>query len=111
MCKEKKRAWKFNKDSTRSSGISGRCKKCQRIIERKYKKKRDPVKQSARMKVNLAVASGKLIRKPCKVCKSIIKVEGHHSDYSKPLKVIWLCQKHHLEHHAKESKKLREKTN
>jgi hypothetical protein len=34
---------------------------------------------------------------PCKVCGD--KAQAHHHDYSKPLEVEWLCQKHHgLEH-------------
>jgi len=49
--------------------------------------------------VAAAVRKGTLTRKPCAVC-GIDKVQGHHSDYTRPLYVIWLCQKHHLEIHA-----------
>ena len=35
---------------------------------------------------------------PCQVCHKK-KVEAHHYDYQKPLKVIFLCQKHHKELH------------
>lgn len=32
------------------------------------------------------------------------KVEAHHTDYSKPLKIIWLCKKHHIEADKKRRK-------
>jgi hypothetical protein len=59
-------------------------------------KKRYPEKQKARNMVLTALANGKLVKKPCKICNEL-KVEGHHEDYSKPLKVVWLCKKHHVE--------------
>lgn len=62
---------------------------------------RDPRKHRqalARFKVKWAVKSGKLKRKPCEVCGKK-RTEGHHDDYSKPLVVVWLCRKHHVERH------------
>lgn len=41
-----------------------------------------------------AVRTGELIKLPCQICGNK-KVEGHHCDYSQPLKVMWLCKKHH----------------
>ena len=41
-----------------------------------------------------AVRNGELKKKPCKICGKK-EVEGHHTDYSKPLKVIWVCRLHH----------------
>jgi ribosomal protein S27AE len=41
-----------------------------------------------------------LIKQPCEVCGNL-KAQAHHDDYSKPLQVRWLCQKHHTEHHQK----------
>ncbi len=56
--------------------------------------------------VEKAVAKGLLVPRPCEVCKEspVAKdgrnlVHAHHDDYSKPLDVRWLCQKHHHEHH------------
>jgi hypothetical protein len=50
----------------------------------------------ARVLVYRAVKSGK-IQKPqaCYLCGKIGYIEGHHSDYAKPLDVEWLCQDCH----------------
>ncbi len=49
-------------------------------------------------KANVAIArlvkKGIITKMPCGVCDSE-KTEAHHPDYSKPLEVVWLCQKHH----------------
>jgi hypothetical protein len=49
--------------------------------------------------LNAAIKSGRIKRGPCEVCGKP-KAHGHHDDYSKPLEVRWLCQKHHMQHHA-----------
>ena len=48
--------------------------------------------------VRSAIKMGELKRQPCEVCGNE-KSQAHHDDYSKPLDVRWLCQKHHYEHH------------
>lgn len=45
-----------------------------------------------------AVNYGRIERLPCEVCGNP-KSQGHHSDYSKPLEVIWLCALHHKKLH------------
>lgn len=45
--------------------------------------------------VSIAVREGRLLREPCQVCGSTIRVDGHHQDYAKPLEVIWLCRSCH----------------
>lgn len=60
---------------------------------------RHPVKMKARQAVSNALRDGKLHRQPCRDCGSQ-KSHAHHDDYSKPLEVIWLCAKHHAEHHV-----------
>jgi len=68
-----------------------------------YKKsweKRNPEKVTARLLVYAALKKGILYKAPCEVCGSK-KVQGHHEDYSKPLKVRWLCPKHHKMEHRK----------
>ncbi len=64
----------------------------------KYRKNNQK-KYRCRMKYQHAIKFGILIRKPCSVCFET-KVDGHHYDYNKPLSVIWLCHKHHIEIHG-----------
>lgn len=68
----------------------------------KYRIKRDrtlPGKYRARKMVNKGIKNGTIIKLPCRVCGNP-KSQGHHEDYRKPLQVIWLCFKHHREHHG-----------
>ncbi len=106
LCKKRKKPDKFYKNKSRWSGLSSRCKDCQKILFKKYehRKRKDPLKVKARLKLNDYVNRGKVIKENCEVCGSCKKVEGHHDDYSKPLEVRWLCQKHHNEHHQKNKK-------
>ena len=39
-----------------------------------------------------------LPKKPCEVC-NLQDADKHHDDYSKPLKINWLCRKHHIQKH------------
>jgi hypothetical protein len=57
------------------------------------------IKLAARWAVHNAVKRGSLKRQPCIVCSSG-EAEAHHSDYSKPLDVDWLCRKHHALWHV-----------
>lgn len=57
-----------------------------------------PNRIKANRKVQTAVKSGKLIKRPCEVC-SVVKTIAHHDDYTKPLEVKWLCELHHKERH------------
>lgn len=61
--------------------------------------KRYPEKVRARLKLNRAVKSGKIVKQPCEVCGNR-EVNGHHDDYSKPLEVRWLCMVHHKQVHG-----------
>lgn len=87
-----------------------------RIYQKEYNKKRRKIKgckpeikwaknNKEKKKVHKilqkAVKIGKIIKKPCSFCNNPISV-AHHSDYSKPLEVTWLCHIHHYEiHHNK----------
>ena len=125
-CKKRKKQQDFY-------GVQGECKKCTRQRVKKnykkniehyidYEKKRfkDPKrkkklleyqrnrrekfkgKSKARNIINSLVRNGKLKQQSCEVCKSK-KSEAHHPDYRKPLLIQWLCRKHHLEKHKKNS--------
>lgn len=57
----------------------------------------------ARRIVQTAIKNGELIKNFCvkfgRGCEG--RLEAHHPDYSKPLKVKWYCRTHHLRlHHA-----------
>jgi hypothetical protein len=58
---------------------------------------RHPQKYAANNAVNNAIRDGRLERKSCEVCGA--KAQAHHDDYSKPLDVKWLCQRHHRDRH------------
>lgn len=57
------------------------------------------IKRIAHLAVKRAIARGVMQRKPCEVCAAT-PAEAHHSDYSKPLEVQWLCTTHHNERHV-----------
>jgi hypothetical protein len=60
--------------------------------------KKYPLKVKARNFLYRNVKKGKLKKESCQKCMNK-KVEAHHEDYNKPLEVIWLCKKHHVELH------------
>ena len=43
------------------------------------------------------IYTGKIKRECCIICGA--KAEAHHSDYTRPLYVTWLCNKHHVRAH------------
>lgn len=59
---------------------------------------RYPERVKARNAVSRALKSGRLIKKPCVKCGDN-KSFAHHTDYSKPLDVVWLCRTHHRAEH------------
>ena len=62
-------------------------------------RKRHTLKSLAHSKVASAIKQNKLFRQPCEKCGDE-NSEAHHDDYSKPLDVRWLCNKHHNDHHV-----------
>jgi len=70
-----------------------------REISRKARN-RYPEKKKARETFQKAVRRG-LIKRPdaCSECFKVCKVDGHHTDYSKPFVVEWLCRACHRRKH------------
>jgi len=58
-----------------------------------------PIKAECMKIYKYAIRQGKLVRGPCSVCGVTEGVDGHHTDYTKPLDVVWLCKPHHREAH------------
>lgn len=56
-------------------------------------------KDNARSYAKEYLKRGRLMREPCFVCDAV-EAEMHHPDYDEPLKIVWLCRKHHLHLHA-----------
>ncbi len=73
-------------------------RKGERIITKVKYKDFLKEKQKAKQKVKIALKRGILKKSSCQNCgeKDVI---AHHEDYNKPLKVIWLCRKHHMQLH------------
>ncbi len=65
-----------------------------------FYKKQSPEKEEARKLLRKAIKDGSVIKRPCTICGNQ-KSQGHHTDYSKPLDILWLCTLHHGEHHRK----------
>lgn len=80
------------------------CKSCHAANMRKNRPKHSELKPEARKKANTRAYSkeylkrGFIVKQPCVVCGDE-NSQMHHDDYDKPLDVIWVCRKHHLELH------------
>lgn len=68
-----------------------------RATTRRYREE-NPKKYKAQSAVGHALRSGNLTKQPCEVCGELT-VHAHHTDYLKPLEVMWLCPEHHWEWH------------
>ena len=60
--------------------------------------KKKPNKSSARGLVGYHKRAGNIKMLPCEVCRYGI-TQAHHTDYSRPLEVMWLCRTHHQQWH------------
>lgn len=65
---------------------------------------REPIsKTECRNQFGQALRRGDIRRAArCERCGEVARTEGHHTDYSRPLFVEWLCNPCHMEHHAAE---------
>ncbi len=63
--------------------------------ERSRERKKDE-KYDARRILNNAIKNGTVIKPAiCEECRQEKRLTGHHDDYSKPLKIKWLCYECH----------------
>ena len=121
----------FHKDKHCPDGLYPVCKKCRIIKSRRDYRKREhkiseygkryrktdagrasrkredlnrrvnhPKQYKANYFLTNAVRDGRIIKGSCEVCGEK-KTHGHHTDYNKPLEVMWLCKKHHDKWHRK----------
>ena len=97
---------KRSRDPERIRSSREACKRAAAADPERYKgykrqhAERHPERVSARQQVATAVRYGRLVKTPCVVCGDP-KSQGHHEDYSKPMEVVWLCTRHHMERHRK----------
>lgn len=117
-CKTIKPITEFHRNRHTANGINNWCGECRRsatkvskstpkhrltrnAYARQYKKHRrgESNKIKIRGLAQTALKQGRLTKQPCIVCATTVNVQAHHSDYSKPLDVDWLCTKHHATWH------------
>jgi hypothetical protein len=82
-----------------------------RLKGKRYRKTIDgwmrlnPEKRRAHHIVDKAIMRGKIKRpETCQKCGLVLKLHAHHNDYSKPLKVYWVCPSCHRIIHFQENK-------
>lgn len=66
--------------------------------KRKWQEK-NKVKRAVHAITGNAIRAGMLIKQPCEVCGSTVRIHAHHDDYLRPLSVRWLCATHHAQWH------------
>ena len=114
-CREVKPVEEFFRNAARHDGLTSYCKVCfpehaaymrsQQSRGFKHNKARyvrgrrrtDPGfrrKDDVRNFTRLAVRLGLITRHSCSACGNP-NTEAHHTDYTKPLEVQWLCKEHH----------------
>lgn len=118
-CRQVKHKTEFFHHKTRKTRRDNYCRDCRNLYVKSYyaansekynrnnKKYRsnNAFKLKAHTAVTKAVRRGELIKNPCEVCGEE-KSEAHHSDYAKPLEVLWLCRVHHKDWHREHGEAL-----
>ena len=64
-------------------------------FQRRYRDPEAKLKMRSRIEAFHAARRGIIKKTPCTVCGSDAFVQAHHTDYTKPLEVVWLCRKCH----------------
>lgn len=99
-CKEVKALSEFNKCTKTKCGLRADCKQCQYAIQMKryhFEQHKLRAKWQAKEAKKRGILEERII---CEKCAAIERLDMHHPDYQKPLKVIWLCRKCHSRIHA-----------
>jgi hypothetical protein len=64
-------------------------------------REREAKRNSARQKVKQALRIGKIVRPgECEICGEDRELQAHHTDYTKPLDVVFLCVSCHASVHS-----------
>ncbi len=114
--KQRRECHDKNSEKEKEYGRKYRALHKEKMVEytREWRKK-NWEKVLAQSKLKDHVDRGNIIRpNECSVCKSSdYRIEAHHNDYSKPLEVVWLCQKCHMALHQRieEERSRRERLN
>lgn len=97
---EQQRTWRLGQKEIRAARqIQYRLDHPELVAEQQRRSRQKyPEKREARLRVQVAIRNGTLLRQPCEKC-GITDVEAHHDNYAAPLEVRWLCSAHHAEHH------------
>lgn len=60
-------------------------------------RERNKKRYSAHNTLNNALRDGRVFKHECMICGA--DSQAHHTDYDRPLDVVWLCDEHHKEAH------------
>ena len=75
-------------------------KQLRQLYQKKYRQEH-PERVAINLRVRRAINAGEIIKpKCCSVCGKECKTIAHHYDYTKPLDVIFVCQRCHKRIHA-----------
>ncbi len=110
QCLEVKDRSEFYIEKRTKRGVRAKCKSCMAINTSNFwrlnpEKLRDRdaeidiAKLRARKRARRAIYDGRIVPGRCEKCGEP-RVDAHHDDYSQPLKIRWLCRRHHAEHHS-----------
>ena len=66
---------------------------------------KNAAKHRASHSLLVKVYTGQIVKpSTCSSCNSQLHIEAHHTDYSKPYDVIWLCKSCHKKLHAEQGR-------
>lgn len=119
-CKQELPVSEFGKDKQKSSGLASHCRNCRaadiyakrgEIAEKRKEQRkswnikdgRTPEQKRVHSAVQAAVKRGSIVKPAgCMRCGVETRLDAHHTDYSKPLDVLWLCRGCHKAEHVRE---------